>query len=144
MVALYASSPVFLGYAAELRCYFLLLSASVAVALLAKMLVRRHQRGEPWRAGDLAAWFVALLIFTSLHYFAVLLGGVLTAELILIRRGKGVIGLAAVSLLAAAPAIIMLAVQAATLSNGLMGWIATRAHRRGVRDGRSGLQGRRL
>jgi hypothetical protein len=102
VVALYASSANFVIYLASIRPYFLMFSAAIAVAMSWR-LVWRDAPGAIW------AWAITLAIFVNLHYFATILGGVATAALLIYRarhgRWRDVFALAAVSGLAAAPAL---------------------------------------
>ncbi len=123
--ALYASSAFFLDHLGELRAYFLLHSASVALALVWRVLARDAAQGRAWGAGALSAWLACLAVFVNLHYFATLLGGLLTPALILAARGRGVIPLALGGLLAAAPAVALALVQTSGADAGLVNWIAT-------------------
>ncbi|MES1156684.1 MAG: hypothetical protein ABUL73_02790 [Alphaproteobacteria bacterium] len=124
LLAIYASSPMFLDTLADLRAYFLLYSAGIAVAVLARVLMRAAARSEPWDWPTLALWFLSLFVFVNLHYYAVLMGGLLTTALILVRRGRGILAFAAVSALAATPAVILFAVQRSS-GTDLTSWIQT-------------------
>ena len=141
LAALYASSAMFLDYAAEMRAYFLLFSASVAAGLVWLVLARRLESGERLGAGLLTAWFAVLAVFVNLHYFATVLGGLMTIALLaLALEGRGLlrwplpaplrlgalpVGLALVSLAAAAPAALLFIVQALNTDPDLIGWVAT-------------------
>lgn len=129
LFALYASSAIFLGYLAELRNYFITYSASIALSLLWLVMVRGVMHREAWDARVVIAWFVCLTIFVNSHYFATLLGGVMTVSLVAPalakRRWRGAALVAASSLLAAAPAIGVAIAQTLNESEDLMTWIGT-------------------
>jgi hypothetical protein len=124
IAALYASSAMFLDYFAELRAYFLVHSFSIAVTLLWRVMARGPADQRPG-IGVLVAWGLALAVFVNLHYFATLLGGLLTAALMLERRLRGVVVLALVSAAAAAPAVAMALVHAGHADAGIVGWVQT-------------------
>ena len=112
---LFASSPIFFEYVAELRCYFLLYSASIATAILWYVLMRHIEARQNTSATAISIWGAYLAIFVNLHYFATLLGGMLTAVLLtrLAIRSlwSQVLIIAGVSLAAAAPALVLGALQ---------------------------------
>jgi hypothetical protein len=114
VVALYASSVNFLTYFAFVRPYFLVFSASIAVSLAWRVMMRPVADGAGARA--LAFWGVTLAIFVNLHFFATILGGCLTLGLLVDRwlrnAWRDAFLIAAVSLVAAAPALIMGALEA--------------------------------
>ncbi|HWA23909.1 MAG TPA: hypothetical protein VG735_16055 [Caulobacterales bacterium] len=119
IVALYASSTNFMSYFGSLRPYFLVFSSSIAVAL-AWRLVLLHG----WRTA-LLLWCGALAIFTNLHYFATIFGGLLTAgllvERLVARDRNGAIAIAAVSTLAASPALVLGILQSnSTIDSGTL------------------------
>jgi hypothetical protein len=123
LTALYVSSIGFLAYLAELRAYFLVFSSSVGVALLWRLLARTAAGGGAWGPGLLAAWGLGLAVFVNLHYFATLLGGLLTLALLVMRPWRATLPLAVVSLLAAAPAVAVALVQAANVDTGIVSWV---------------------
>jgi hypothetical protein len=118
VIALYVSSLAFLAYFGSLRPYFLVFSASIAVALAWRLSVLHGWRKCLW------LWCGALAIFVNLHYFATIFGGLLTAALLLrqvIKRDNGAVPIAAVSTLAAAPALIVGALQStSTIESGTL------------------------
>jgi hypothetical protein len=110
VIALYASSAIFLNYLAEARCYFLLISASIAVTLVWRVLMDR----EGWENGAAArlwAWGFSLAILVNLHYFATLFGGLLTIALLVrhgaLREWRRTLAIASIAALAASPALLM-------------------------------------
>ena len=129
IVSLYASSPIFLDYFAELRAY----------CFAASSLDRRHpgvadaaERGrhEKRELSGPDCVRVSLAIFTSLHYFATVLGGLLTLALALENglagRMKTAMAISMAGLIAAAPAVIMGAIQReATFAAGRNTWVTT-------------------
>jgi len=125
LIALYASSAMFLDVFAELRGYFLLFSLSVSLALVWRVLARRARENLPWTPAVLGLWFFLLLLFVNLHYFAVPLGGLLTLALLWRRRDRSGLALAALSAAAAAPMLYFLALQAPYMQDGLIAWIRT-------------------
>lgn len=125
IVAIYASSPMFLDNFAELRAYFLLYSAAIAVALMARVLMRLAARGEAWDWVSLALWALCLSVFVNLHYFATFMGGLLTLALVLIRRGRGVMAFLALSALAALPAVTLFVIQRLGAGPDIISWIET-------------------
>jgi hypothetical protein len=129
IVSLYASSPIFLDYFAELRAYCLLYSASIAVTL-AWLTLRETAATKRTSSGDLVVYGVSLAIFTSLHYFATLLGGLLTLALALEHglagRVKTAMAISVGGIIAAAPALVMGAIQReATFAPGRNTWVTT-------------------
>jgi hypothetical protein len=126
---LFTSSPIFLGYFAELRCYFLLYAASIATSVIWYVLMQHIDANRHLSWSVIATWGACLLIFTNLHYFGTMLGGMLTAALLMklvIRRlwfQALVIG--GVSLAAAAPALVLGAFEVYSTPRGLMSWIRT-------------------
>src|SRR5262249_46790492 len=77
----------------------------------------------------IATWGACLLIFTNLHYFGTMLGGMLTASLLiklaLRRLWSQALVIAGISLAAAAPALVLGAFEAYSTPRGLMSWIRT-------------------
>jgi hypothetical protein len=116
---------MFLGELAEIRTYFLLFCASIAVTLVWRVLMIRLQRGEGAGAGDLAMWGICLAVFVNLHYFATLLGGILTLGLIASLRDRRAISIALVSFAAAVPALILLSAQLVHMDTRIVAWILT-------------------
>lgn len=119
VLALYASSVNFTSYFGSLRPYFLVFSASIAAALAWRLMWQAGWRNALW------LWCGALAIFTNLHYFATIFGGVLTLGLIvprlLARDAKGAMAIGAVSALAASPALVLGALQSAsTIDSGTL------------------------
>lgn len=130
VAALYASSALFLDYFAELRAYFLIHSFSVAATLLWVAMARDVEAGRRTGLGVLIAWGLSLAVLVNLHYFATLLGGVMTAALLLAmqlrKRGlRDLIALAAVSAAAASPAVLMALVHASHSDEGIVSWVQT-------------------
>jgi hypothetical protein len=130
LIAIYAASPLFLDTVAEIRGYFLLFSAAIATALAGQVLAGQAGRGETWDWRALAAWGGCLFLFVNLHYFALLLGGLLTLALMAMalkfgRRAPSLIGFALVSAGAAAPALILLAAQLSDWNMGIVNWVLT-------------------
>lgn len=123
LIAIYASSAMSLLYFAELRAYFLVYSSAIAVALVWRVLARTAADGGAWSAGLLAAWGASLAVFVNLHYFATLLGGLLTLALLVGQRGRGVLPVAGVSLLAAAPAVATALAQSFSVDAGIVSWV---------------------
>jgi hypothetical protein len=126
---LFASSPIFFEYVAELRCYFLLYSASIATAILWYVLMRHIEARQNTSATAISIWGAYLAIFVNLHYFATLLGGMLTAVLLtrLAIRSlwSQVLIIAGVSLAAAAPALVLGALQVFSSPKSPPSWIVT-------------------
>lgn len=119
IIALYVSSFGFLSYFGSLRPYFLVFSASIAVALAWRMIFIEGWRKPLW------LWCGALAIFANLHYFATIFGGLLTAALIvqtLVRRDvRGAVAIGVVSAFAASPAIVLGALQStSTIGSGTL------------------------
>jgi hypothetical protein len=110
ILALYASSALFLNYFAEARCYFLGISASIATALVWRVLMMREgwEGGAGWRY---LAWGLSLAILVNLHYFATFFGGLLTIALLIrhVALGKWgrALAIALISALAASPSLVM-------------------------------------
>jgi len=129
LVALYGSSVIFLGYFAELRNYFITYSASIALSLVWLVMVRSIARGEGWDARVVVGWFVCLIIFVNSHYFATLLGGVMTLSVVAVavtrRHWRDAALVVAWSLLAALPALGVAIAQAFNDGADLMTWIGT-------------------
>lgn len=126
---LFASSPIFFEYFAELRPYFLLYAASIAISILWCVVMRHIDAGQNVPATMISIWGACLAIFVNLHYFATILGGMLTAVLLMRlasrRLWSQVLVIAGVSLVAAAPALVLGALQAVSTPKGLMSWIKT-------------------
>lgn len=125
IAAVAASSAMFLDTLAEIRTYFPLFCASIAVTLVWRLLMIRLQRGEPAGAGGLAMWALCLVVFVNLHYFATFFGGVLTLGLIGTARDRRAISIAAVSAAAALPALALLAAQSVNMDTTIVAWILT-------------------
>jgi hypothetical protein len=122
-IALYASSNNFLFYLDALRPYFLVFSASIAAALAWRLVVRQGRETALW------LWFGALAIFVNLHYFATIFGGLLTLGLVAhhlrLRDLRGALIITCVSLLAAAPALVLGVLQSReTLGGGTLYYFA--------------------
>jgi hypothetical protein len=126
---LFVSSPIFFNYFAELRAYFLLYAASIATSILWYVLMRRIDAGQNVSATMISIWGACLAIFVNLHYFATILGGMLTTALLMrlaIRRlWSQVLVIAGVSLVAAAPALVLGTLQVFSMPKGLLSWIKT-------------------
>jgi hypothetical protein len=126
---LFASSPIFFEYFAELRSYFLLYAASIATSILWYVLMRQIDAGQNVSATTISIWGACLAIFVNLHYFATILGGMLTAVLLMRLAIRGLwsklLVIAVVSLVAAAPALVLGALQEVSTPKGLMSWIKT-------------------
>ena len=130
VAVLYASSPIFLWYFSELRGYFILYSASISISILWLMIAQRANGARPTLSSSMiAAWGICLAIFVNLHYFATIFGGILTLALLLMLARRKLWRLAfvlvAVSLAAAAPALLLGALQAKFSLSGQMNWITT-------------------
>jgi hypothetical protein len=130
LVAIYSASPLFLDTVAEIRGYFLLFSAAIATALMTQVLAGQARRGESWDARALAGWGACLIILVNLHYFALLLGGLLTLGLMAMalksgRRFNTFIPFALVSAGAAAPALLLFAAQLSDWNMGIVNWVLT-------------------
>jgi hypothetical protein len=127
---LFASAPIFFEYFAELRGYFLLYAGSIAISIVWYVLNRRIEANQgPPPATMIATWAVCLAVFVNLHYFATMLGGMLTAvllaQLAVRRMWPQVLMIACVSLAAAAPALVLGVLQVFSTPKGLMSWIKT-------------------
>lgn len=125
LAAVGASSAMFLDTLAEIRTYFLLFCASVAVTLVWRALMLRLQRREAAGLDGLLMWALCLGVFVNLHYFATFLGGVLTLGLLATARDRRALSIAAVSAAAAAPALALLAAQIVHMDAGIVAWILT-------------------
>ena len=112
-VALYASSPNFLITFADIRPYFILSSASLAVSAV-WLLMMRHDRTKATRE-PILIWTLCLAVFVNLHYFATLFGGVLTFFLLCQRAARrewrSAAIIAATSLFVAVPALALAVLQ---------------------------------
>lgn len=117
VIALYGSSGNLLYYFASIRPYFLMFSASIAAVLVWRMMLRAEPRRAP-----LALWGGALAVLVNVHYFGTIFGGLLTLALLIDRlarkRMREALEIAAVSLLAAAPALILGVLQYSYTSGG--------------------------
>ena len=126
---LFASSPIFFAYFAELRCYFLLYAASIATSVLWYAQMRQIETGQKVSATMILIWAACLAIFVNLHYFATILGGMLTAALLMrlaIRRlWSQVLVIGSISLAAAAPALILGGLQINQTQHPNTSWIDT-------------------
>jgi hypothetical protein len=127
---LFASAPIFFEYFAELRPYFLIFAASIATSTLWYVLMRHIDAGQNISATMILIWGAYLAIFVNLHYFATILGGMLTAVLLMRlaihRLWSQMLVTAGVSLVAAAPALVLGAFQVFfTLPKGTTSWIQT-------------------
>lgn len=129
VAVIYASSPLFLSYFSELRAYFILYSASISVSILWLMIAQRVDELRPLPATMIAAWGICLAVFVNLHYFATIFGGILTLALLATLAWRRLwyltLVMAAVSGAAAAPALLLGAVQATPSLSGQMSWITT-------------------
>jgi hypothetical protein len=130
VAVLYASSPIFLSYFSELRGYFILYSASISISILWLLVAQRANGARPTLSSSMiAAWGVCLAIFVNLHYFATIFGGILTLALLVMlarrRLWRLAFVIAAVSLAASAPALLLGALQATFSLSGQMNWITT-------------------
>ncbi|HTQ84282.1 MAG TPA: hypothetical protein VMI47_13555 [Pseudolabrys sp.] len=129
VAVIYASSPLFLAYFAELRAYFILYSASISISILWLTIAQRVDETRVVSRGLIAAWTACLAVFVNLHYFATIFGGLLTlallADLAWRKRWRLAAAIAAVSLAAAAPAVFLGAIQARFSLSGQMSWITT-------------------
>jgi hypothetical protein len=136
IVVLYVSSPIWFTYFAELRCYFLLYSASIAVSLVWYVLTVRVGGNRPLNMTDIATWGFFLAVFVNLHYFATIFGGILTLSLLttlaLRRSWRWASLIAAASFVGAVPALCLGAVQVEFWPSGQMSWITT-TFREGIR-----------
>jgi hypothetical protein len=110
-----ATSTVFLENFAEIRGYFLQGSASVSLVVLWRIFAMRIQNGEKLTKGLFLGWGLVLAMLANLHYFGTMLGGLLTAtlmlDLILKKDFRPAIILAVIGLIAAAPAVALASVQ---------------------------------
>lgn len=117
VIALYGSSGNLLSYLASIRPYFLMFSASIAVVLMWRLMLRAEPRGAP-----LALWGGALAVLVNVHYFGTIFGGVLTLALLIDRLARKQVRealvISAVSGLAASPAIILGLLQYSYTSSG--------------------------
>jgi hypothetical protein len=132
LLALFTSSSIFTEYLAELRGYFLLYSASISVGLLWCVLMQLIETGSSPPRSMIAIWGLCLAIYVNLHYFATILGGLLTITLLFslaVRRFlRPMFALASVSVIAASPAIILWTLQVFSTPAGQMSdWIFNRA-----------------
>ena len=66
---LYTSSPIFFEYFAELRSYFLLYSASIALSIIWYVLMKHIEENRYLSWFMIATWAAYLMIFANLHYF---------------------------------------------------------------------------
>ncbi len=107
---LFASSPIFFDYFAELRCYFLVYSVSIAISIIWYVLIRQLEANQKVSSRMTLIWVACLAVFVNLHYFATIFGGALTIALLLhlvIRRlWSQAFLIASVSLAAAVPALV--------------------------------------
>jgi hypothetical protein len=126
---LFASAPLFFEYFAELRPYFLVYAASIAISILWYVLMRHIEARQHVSATMIAIWGAYLAILVNLHYFATFFGGMLTATLLIrlaIRRlWSQALVIGGVSLAVAAPALVLVALQVSLMPKGLMAWIKT-------------------
>ena len=115
IAALCASSAIFLDGFAETRSYFMQACASTTLVLSWRVVARRIETGGTLDAGLLTAWGLPLAMLSNLHYFGMILGGLMTAtllyDLLRAKRMRDLIIVALVSALAAAPALILVAMQ---------------------------------
>lgn len=113
--ALCMSSFVFLSNFGEMRAYFILACASVAMSAVWLVLAKSTEAGLKPTPGHLGAWAAMVLVISNLHYYGAILAGVMTAVLladqIRTRSWTGAMQVAAVSLLAVAPAAILAVIQ---------------------------------
>lgn len=126
---LFSSSPIFFAYFAELRCYFLLYAASIATSVVWYVQMRHIETGQKVSGTMILIWAACLAIFVNLHYFATILGGMLTAALLvrlaISRLWSQVLVIGSISLAVAAPALIVGALQAFSTQYPNMAWIKT-------------------
>src|SRR5262249_28935488 len=128
IVALYGSSPIFLNYFSELRAYFLMYSAGIALAIASLTIVRSGEKdGMPARS-DLVLYGLCLAAFINLHYFAGIMGGLLTLAILAdlaVRRERRVAVAVMLAGIAAAIPVVVLGVTQLTgvLQPGSGGWI---------------------
>lgn len=110
-----ASSFVFIDNFAEARSYFLVASSSLATMIVWRTLTVRIEASERISRGLLIVWGVVLGVLVNLQYFATIMGGLITIALLahlLVRRDlTQAIRVGLVSMLAAAPAVLLAAVQ---------------------------------
>ncbi len=129
VLVLFASSPIFFEHFAELRCYFLLYAASIASSVLWYVLMRQIDTGGKIPGTMILVWAACLAIFVNLHYFATIFGGMLTAALLarlaVRRKWSQALAVGGAGLAAAAPALILGALQVFSTRIGMMSWIRT-------------------
>lgn len=125
LLALYASSPMFLSTFPDLRAYFLVFSSGIAVAVLARVLLQMELREQRWEWQPLLFWGLSLAIFVNLHYFSTFMGGLMTLALILVKRGRGVVPFLCVSAAAAVPAVLLFIIQSLSSGPDIIDWIQT-------------------
>ncbi len=129
VAVIYASSPLFLTYFSELRAYFILYSASISISILWLAIAQRIDETRNVSPGMIAAWGSCLAIFANLHYFATIFGGLLTlallADLAWRKLWRLAVFIAAISLAAAVPAVLLGVTQAKFSLSGQMDWITT-------------------
>jgi hypothetical protein len=117
VIALYGSSGNLLSYLASVRPYFLMFSASIAAVLMWRLMLRAEPRKAP-----LGLWAGALAVLVNVHYFGTIFGGLLTLALLIDRltqkRAREMLAIAAASLLAAAPALVLGLLQYSYTSGG--------------------------
>lgn len=117
VIALYGSSGNLLSYLASIRPYFLMFSASIAVVLIWRLMMRDDPRKAPLRL-----WGGALFVLVNVHYFGTIFGGLLTLALLIDRlarkQARDALAIAAVSALAASPALILGVLQYSYTSSG--------------------------
>lgn len=117
VIALYGSSGDFLSYLSSIRPYFLMFSASIAAVLIWRLMWRAAPGAAPLRA-----WGGALAVLVNVHYFGTIFGGLLTLALLIERlarkQPRDALIVAGVSALAAAPALVLGALQYGYTSGG--------------------------
>jgi hypothetical protein len=115
IAALCATSTFFLEEFAEIRPYYLAACASTAMVLVWRIAHARLAEKKPMTPGLLVAWGVTLALLCNLNYFGMLMGGFFTGALLLEAglRGRWTPAalIAGISLLAAAPALALIAIQ---------------------------------
>lgn len=113
--ALCLSSYIFLANFGEMRAYFIMACASVALSVVWLVLAKSTEAGVMATRGKLIAWAAMILLMSNLHYYGAILSGVMTLALLIdyarTRSWVAAIQLAIVSLLAVAPAAALCLVQ---------------------------------
>lgn len=129
LLAVAMSSHMFLQSVAELRPYALTYGAAIGLSVVWFVYLRRALAGVAVGAHLLALWALTLGALANLQYFGCLMGGLLTGAMLLVLiiqgRWRTAVALAGVSLLVAAPALAMAAIQAQSSIGADMNWITT-------------------